>query len=209
VCLLFLSQAERESPTEKDLVLKILLLPALLALSAVAAMLVSQPSNQSQVGDHHHHSHTNAQNMAHLLEMCTQVYEAVVVHEFLELMFCFTDVARDSIPPRIRGRPVHFIFPLNLIWSHVEFDENLVAKLESWTKQYVLVKTIETLVRGYLIDRLGYDSLSIYCDIALFISTTFSMGALVGFYHTYSEELAPHHPLRKFIAIKVKITVHI
>mmetsp|Transcript_56730 Transcript_56730/g.106512 ORF Transcript_56730/g.106512 Transcript_56730/m.106512 type:complete len:901 (+) Transcript_56730:49-2751(+) len=196
--------------------LRILLLPPLFAVLSFLSLVLAQPPQQAETAETTENDATGGAPfvaVVAVLEGAREVLEALVLHEFLELMFCFTDVARDKpVPALLRGRP--FKVPAPLSWllhsgsaGGLKFDERTVATLERWTRQFVYVKPIEVLVRFYFCDYRGmaYWPLGFCCDAATAVSATFAMTALVGFYQTYKQELATHRPLSKFLAIKLAV----
>jgi hypothetical protein len=177
-----------------------------------------------------------------VLEAVKECYEAVVLHDFLALMYIFAGVRADApIPKAMKGRHVHFGPPVDWFWKDAHFDGALVKTLEAWTLQYTLVQPVLAAVHiglhGFLHHRpalgtfVGYTSNAV-CEFILFsyfyfirsfvyatlpsflttlpsaiqptdvVSTTLSLSALIGFYHTFEKEIEEHAPLAKLLCVK-------
>ena len=125
----------------------------------------------------------------------------------------------------MRHRHVHFGPPIQWLWPQAHFDEDLVATLEQWTLQYVVLQPLLAALhlaihhlklpeligdndgrafrgvarRGTLLVVAGDPVLSCAGVVgvaveraAMFVylvSTTLSLSALIGFYHTFEAEV--------------------
>jgi hypothetical protein len=143
------------------------------------------------------------------LQAAKEIYEAAVLHDFLELMFHWAGVAHGKpVPKTMLGRHVHFGPPLDWFMPFARFDNDLLQTLEFWTVQYVLVQPVIALAHiflgHYLHEHiaLGWILLAAYA-----VSTTLSLSALIGFFHTFETEIAAHAPLRKLLCVKGVVAV--
>jgi len=140
-----------------------------------------------------------------LIEGAKECYEAVVLHDFLELMYNFGGVRADKpIPAALFGRHVHFGPPVDWVITSTTMNSKLVHRLETWTLQYVLLQPVLVAVHLFAPHHpiISYTSLTLYL-----VSTTMSLSALIGFYHTFEKEIAGHSPLAKLMCIKLVVAM--
>ena len=99
----------------------------------------------------------------------------------------------------------------------------LVRTLEAWTLQYVVLMPVLVALHmfgpsdhhhggeGDDHGEGGGSAMSFYLhwgsQIVFMTSTTFSLSALIGFYHTFSAEIAQHSPFAKLICIKLVVAL--
>ena len=166
----------KESQREKALIEAILLMLPLYAVCSFMVLLLSEMPS--------------AANVIHLLEATKEIYEAVVLHEFLELMYSYSDISRDKpIPKALLGRHVHFGPPLDWFIKDVKMDEALVKRLEGWTMQFVYFRPFHIVFDLVVVHMLGYHWVGNLTFAAYMVSTTYSLSSLIGFYHTFAKEL--------------------
>lgn len=150
----------------------------------------------------------------HVLDAAKEVYEAVVLNDLLKLMYHSAGIkAGKPVPLAMRHRHVHFGPPIQWLWPQAHFDEDLVATLEQWTLQYVVLQpllaalhlAIHHLKLPELIgDNDGVVGVAVE-RAAMFVylvSTTLSLSALIGFYHTFEAELESAMIKRKLLLVK-------
>lgn len=183
-----------EALQEKMLIEGIIFMLPIYALCSFLALLLSEMEGK--------------QHTIHLLEAIKEIYEAVTLQLFLELMFSYTSVTHTSVPADMVGRHVHFGIPLDWVMKGVTMDQALVYRLESWTLQFILFRPLQIgfdfAIHNGWID-LGMPWLTRVTFVLYGISSIFAVSSLVGFYHTFAEELAPYAPFEKFIAIKLLV----
>eukprot|EP00128_Syssomonas_multiformis_P018841 Colp12_sorted_trinity150504_noHs@30949 len=147
------------------------------------------------------------------LDSIKEIYEAVVIFAFLRLMYDYMNVKKDkkiktySVPDSVYGRHVHQSFPFNLFMKDFEVTPKTAKKMELWTKQFVFLRPVLSIV-SVAAELLGiYEHPLIYwpISIALNISVTLAVYALICFYHAFEKELSHHRPLAKFLCIKMVV----
>ena len=117
------------------------------------------------------------------------------------------------VPKALLGREVHFGPPLDWVVAHATFNADLVCRLELWTVQYALVQPALALAHaamhgGLLASFLGDPGWHppLWAErlhTAVYLgSTTLSLSALVGFFHTFEADLAKYAPLAKLLCVK-------
>jgi len=178
-----------ESKREKALIEAILLMLPLYAVCSFCSLLLSEMPERKSIVE--------------LLEATKEIYEAVVLHEFLELMYSYSDISRDApVPKALKNRHVHFGPPLDWFIKDVKMDEALVKRLESWTMQFIYFRPLHIVFDLVFVHMLGHEWIGNLTFGAYMVSTTFALSSLIGFYHTYAKELQPYAPLAKFLSIK-------
>ena len=82
-------------------------------------------------------------------------------------------------------------------------DKSTLKTLTAFTSQFVIVRPLFSLLLCFL-ELTGADKppFTYIFPIVFNISIYLAIYALLQFFHTFSEELAPHHPLAKFLCIK-------
>jgi len=123
------------------------------------------------------------------LDSFKEIYEAYVIWSFLRLMFSYLHVSKHSkIPDHLKGREFHLSFPFGHLWTlvtgekHPHMNETAMKLLDQWTLQFVVLRPILSVVSvgaevwGY------YDYVSWPICIALNISITVAVYALVVFF---------------------------
>jgi len=146
--------------------------------------------------------------VAHILDMIKECYEAVVLNAFLMLMYDLCGLSSSSsLPDGVKGREIHLPFPLNVLFpeKHPHFDRIWYHRLRLWTMQFLILRPVLSIVDILFVDIFPNEFsklINIVIAIVLNLSTTTAVYALLTFYHTFEEELAPHRPLAKFICIK-------
>ena len=97
---------------------------------------------------------------------------------------------------------------MSWFWANAHFDHKVLATLETWTLQYVVLQPFLCLLHILGHDLLHDNPLLGRVVFAVFLaSTTISMSALIGFFHTFEEEIARHQPLKKLLCIKAIVGV--
>ena len=151
-----------------------------------------------------------------LLDAAKECYEAVVLYDFLELMYSYAGITPGkALPKELLGRRVHFGPPVDWFWASAKMNEKLVRTLEAWTLQYVvLMPLLVTLhifgphVHGGHGSSSSTATLVHWGSQAVFMtSTTLSLSALIGFYHTFAKEIATYSPFAKLICIKLVVAL--
>ena len=140
-----------------------------------------------------------------LLDAAKECYEAVVLYDFLELMYSYAGISPGkALPKALLGRHVHFGPPVDWFWASAKMNEQLVRTLEAWTLQYVVLMPL--LVALHICGPHDHGSsaststatLVHWGSQAVFMtSTTLSLSALIGFYHTFAEEISTYSPFAK------------
>ena len=138
------------------------------------------------------------------LEAVKEVYEAVVLYDFLELMYLWAGVsAGQPIPEGMHLRHVHFGPPIDWFMPHARFDNELLKMLEFWTLQYICIQPVLAVAHIFFHDTLHHHPWLNYLLITAYIvSTTLSLSALVGFFHTFEAEIHSQSPLLKLFCVK-------
>jgi len=144
-----------------------------------------------------------------VLDSFKEIYEAFVIWSFLKLMYSYLNVDHGKlIPDHLKGREFHLSFPFGHLWTlvakekHAHMNEQAMKLLETWTFQFVVLRPIVSVL-GVGADFAGlYELVSWPISIALNVSVTTAVYALVVFYHAFAEELKDHRPLAQFICIK-------
>ena len=87
-------------------------------------------------------------------------------------------------------------------------DQALVYSLESWTLQFILFRPLQIAFEFAIHNKWLHLNVPYLTHVTFFLyslSSIFAISSLVGFFHTFSAELAPYAPFEKFIAIKLLV----
>lgn len=142
-----------------------------------------------------------------LLDSVKECYEAFVIANFLRLMYSYMNVSPDPtapLPDAIKGRVMHHSFPVSIFQGkEVIIDKSTLKTLTAFTSQFVIIRPLFSLLLCFL-ELTGMDTppLTYLFPIVFNISIYLAIYALLQFFHTFAEELAPHNPLAKFLCIK-------
>ena len=144
-----------------------------------------------------------SETMIMILDSIKECYEAVVIKEFLILMYSLMGIKDgDSIPKNIRGKHIHQVFPLKYFMKDFTLNENTISTLKIWCDQFVYLRPIMSILSLYLQLTNRYDNHYWTITIILNISITLAVTALLMFFHAFEDELKQHRTLSKFLCIK-------
>jgi len=91
---------------------------------------------------------------------------------------------------------------------HAHFDNDLVKLLEFWTVQYIMLQPVICIAHIAFPAFLHAHPMVEYgLNFAYILSTTLSLSALIGFYHTFEKEIETHAPLRKLLCVKGVVAI--
>lgn len=80
--------------------------------------------------------------------------------------------------------------------------------LQVWTVQYVILQPVLCLVHMTFPDFIhGHPSVWWLMTFVYCVSATFSLSALIGFFHTFEREIKAHAPIRKLLCVKGVVAV--
>jgi len=138
------------------------------------------------------------------LDSVKECYEAWVILSFLTLMYSLAGISlsKKTIPPNLAKKHIHQIAPLSWFLSDWPVNTSTLSNLRMWCVQFILLRPILSIISVYLESVERYEEFSMYFSVALNISVTLAVYALMMFYHTFEEELASQRPLAKFLCIK-------
>ena len=194
--------AHQETSKERMLIEIIILMLPIYAVCSFVALLLSDDDEQVE-------SKETAEDLLpveKLLEAVKEIYEAIVLHEFLELMYCYCDVKRNqALPKHILGRHVHFGPPVDWINPNIKMTQGLVKTLEHCTFQYVLLKPLMVAADIYFVEIKQLKAMETPLFALFIASTTVVMTSLIAFEHSFGKELHPYAPLAKFLSIKAVV----
>jgi hypothetical protein len=111
--------------------------------------------------------------------------------------------ANKEVPQPLASRHMHLAFPLGLVFGKdVHLSQRTLRSLRLCASQFVILRPLLSilLLACDFFGCLAYVALPI--NVALYVSITFAVCALMSFYHTFDKELKPHRPLAKFLCIK-------
>lgn len=137
------------------------------------------------------------------LDSFKEIYEAVVIYQFLLLMYAYMDIdPAKQVPDNLKGRELHQSFPFNFFMNDMIVSKESLSTLRWWALQFVILRPIISVIAVVLeiYDLYSYFYLPI--SIILNISITLAVYALMLFYHAFHHELEPHRPLPQFLSIK-------
>mmetsp|Transcript_10262 Transcript_10262/g.20115 ORF Transcript_10262/g.20115 Transcript_10262/m.20115 type:complete len:439 (+) Transcript_10262:350-1666(+) len=147
------------------------------------------------------------------LESLRSLYEAYVIWSFLYFLMLYLGPTEEMLATRLEQMPQQKqIFPLNLVFPPWKMGHEFLFKCKFGTLQYVVWKITNVLV-VLITKAVGvYHDGEWRIDGAYFwslgltnLSQLIAIYCLVLFYHAMSNELAPIHPLAKFICIKAVV----
>jgi len=139
-----------------------------------------------------------------ILESVREIYEAYVIHNFLQLMFNYLGIKNFQIPKKFENRHIHHSFPFNYFFSDLHLNEKTVRMLTNWTYQFVILRptiSILSLVLELFSESLFQRTYFIF-SIMLNLSVSTAVYALVCIYHAFAEDIAQYRPLAQFLCIK-------
>eukprot|EP01065_Artemidia_motanka_P031329 TRINITY_DN37645_c0_g1_i1.p2 TRINITY_DN37645_c0_g1~~TRINITY_DN37645_c0_g1_i1.p2 ORF type:complete len:300 (+),score=126.08 TRINITY_DN37645_c0_g1_i1:60-902(+) len=140
-----------------------------------------------------------------IFDSIKECYEAVVIWSFLELLFEFVGIGADrKVPDEIKGREIHQPFPMGLFLPTVRVDPAGVRRVEGWARQFMLIRPALSVAAVLLEYYDLYDEhyVWVFFTVALNVSITLAVHAVMVFEHAFAKELAVHRPMAKFLCIK-------
>jgi len=138
------------------------------------------------------------------LESVREIYEAYVIHNFLQLMFSYLGIENGKIPKKYEGRHIHHSFPFNYFFSDLHLNEKTVKMLTNWTYQFVVLRPAISVLSLFLelFSESWYQRTYFIFSIALNLSVSTAVYALVCIYHAFAEDISQYRPLAQFLCIK-------
>eukprot|EP00747_Dinoflagellata_sp_TGD_P185127 gnl/TRDRNA2_/TRDRNA2_41481_c0_seq1.p1 gnl/TRDRNA2_/TRDRNA2_41481_c0~~gnl/TRDRNA2_/TRDRNA2_41481_c0_seq1.p1 ORF type:complete len:336 (+),score=32.96 gnl/TRDRNA2_/TRDRNA2_41481_c0_seq1:139-1146(+) len=204
---------------ERILVVRLVGMVPLTALNALFGLL-------------EHFGHIETRLLDDALDACKEIYEAVVLHSFLQLLLLYLRVGEDGakavaveenkvptaarpspvlpglsvrplIPVSILGRVVRHSFPFNLFMRPLLLTTRSVHILTMLTQQFVMLRPIIAAL-DLSMDVLGLESwiVSTSCTVVLNISVSMALYALVLLHHGFHEELKNCAIMAKLAMVK-------
>eukprot|EP01062_Namystynia_karyoxenos_P072910 TRINITY_DN6959_c0_g1_i1.p2 TRINITY_DN6959_c0_g1~~TRINITY_DN6959_c0_g1_i1.p2 ORF type:complete len:281 (+),score=121.36 TRINITY_DN6959_c0_g1_i1:79-921(+) len=140
-----------------------------------------------------------------IFDSIKECYEAVVIWAFLELLYEFVGIGADrKVPDAIKGREMHQPPPVSWLLPKVRADPAGVRTVEGWARQFMILRPVLSIAAVILEYYDVYDDYNIWLafTIALNISITLAVHAVITFEHSFAKELAPFRPMAKFLCIK-------
>eukprot|EP00756_Hemistasia_phaeocysticola_P026775 Hpha_TRINITY_DN16083_c2_g3::TRINITY_DN16083_c2_g3_i1::g.117776::m.117776 len=140
-----------------------------------------------------------------IFDAVKECYEAVVIWAFLRLMYEYVGIKDGrKVPDAVKGREMHQPPPLNAMLPAVKADEEGLGKLDFWAMQFVVLRPVLSIAAVLLEYYDIYDDA--WCwpffTVALNVSITLAVHAVMTFEHSFAKELAPYRPMAKFLCIK-------
>jgi len=148
-----------------------------------------------------------------VLDSVKECYEAYVIKCFLELLYLYMNISWKAgidgkrqwvIPERIRGKHLHHSFPFQYVCPDLHVDAHGLETLHLYATQFVYLRPITSIIE--LIAELNDVESWVHWPflIALNVSVTLAVYALIMFYHAFADDRAfkAYRPFAKFICIK-------
>eukprot|EP00270_Netrium_digitus_P003577 TRINITY_DN1416_c0_g1_i1.p1 TRINITY_DN1416_c0_g1~~TRINITY_DN1416_c0_g1_i1.p1 ORF type:complete len:348 (-),score=82.50 TRINITY_DN1416_c0_g1_i1:275-1183(-) len=193
ICIMLIAQhlTSWSSPRQQRPIICIILMVPVFAVDSYIGLL-EMPG--SEVGS----------TVLHSVKEC---YEAFVIAQFLVLMYGYMGVEKDKsapLPDSMKGRKFHYSLPFSLFMgAEGDVDRRSLGFMSLWATQFVFIRPVLSVIICILELFNAYEPpLSWLFTLIFNVSVTVAVSALLMFYHTFHEELAPHNPFIKFLCIK-------
>uniref|UniRef100_A0A7S2W9S9 Transmembrane protein 184C n=1 Tax=Mucochytrium quahogii TaxID=96639 RepID=A0A7S2W9S9_9STRA len=148
-----------------------------------------------------------------LLDSIRGLYEAFVIWSFTYFLMVYLGPTQEMLAERLSLKPQEeHLFPFNYILRPWQMGYEFLFKCKFGTLQYVIWKILNELMVliATALGVYGYGTWSLtavyfYCMMITNFSQLLAIYCLALFYHATYKDLAPIHPLAKFICIKAVI----
>jgi hypothetical protein len=143
------------------------------------------------------------------------IYESILIYNFFNLLRAYIGydeekkaVDQEKIYQVLATKGIRkHIFPMNYMWKPMKLISEIRAKwfyaeCKKGILQFMIVNVFSTFIQ--LVSQVagGPGVIDDLCNGAVFISICFALYYLILFYQLLNQELAPYHPLLKFLSVK-------